>query len=436
VGCVFEAWKTPAGQGPVSYVRDVAPILAANCLDCHRKGDIGPFALESYDDARRRSNMIAEVCRERRMPPWFAEPDKGDFRDERRLTRRQRALLEAWAEAGAPEGDPADALPEAPRPDGRWRLGEPDLLVEMPVDYEVPASGDDIYRYFVVPSTLTEDKAVVAVDFRPGDPSVVHHCIVYIDRSGVARRIDELSEAPGFSVFGNQRDSGGLRFEPNGLDTTTQVAGWAPGTQPYVLPSGVGTPLEKGGDFVIEVHYHLTGKATTDRSAMALYFADEPVERLTTGLVMGTQNIDIPAGEPDYWRHVYMEVPADVELLEVSPHMHYLGREVEVVATLPGGGDVPLIDIDRWDFRWQGAYFYRRPVFLPKGTRIDAYFRFDNSEDNPFNQSSPPIRVREGWRTTDEMCLMYFTVVPKDRSQEELLFEAMFASFRRSGAPR
>ena len=202
-----------------------------------------------------------------------------------------------------------------------------------------------------------------------------------------------------------------------------------------MLPPGFGSLLEAGGDFVLEIHYHLTGKATTDQSALALYFADEPVERYTQGLVIGTENIDIEPGNEDYWRHVYMEVPADMDVIDVSPHMHYIGKSVEVVATLPNGSEEALIRIDDWDFRWQGAYFYRQPVHLPAGSRIDAYFRFDNSAENPFNPSSPPIRVKEGWRTTDEMCLFYFTVVPEDEKDTDDIYRAMYASFTRSGAP-
>jgi len=434
VGCVFEAWGGASERAP-TYAREIAPILDANCVGCHRSGDVAPFSLQSHAEAARRAKMIAVVTRAGNMPPWFAEPGHGDFRDERGLSPRQIDLLARWAEAGAPEGDPAERLPAPKLSDDRWRLGPPDLLVEMPVDFEVPASGDDIYRYFVVPSELTETREIVAIDFRPGDPSVVHHCIVYIDRTGAARRIDAKSERPGFSVRGELADSEGESFDPNGLNTIDQVAGWAPGTQPYVLPPDTGIPLEPGGDFVLEVHYHLTGKATTDRSALALYFADKPVARHAVGLVIGTENIDIEAGEPDYWRHVWMEVPTDVDLIDVSPHMHYLGKSVEVTATLADGDEQPLIRIEDWDFRWQGAYFYRRPVLLPAGSRIDAYFRFDNSAENPFNPSSPPIRVREGWRTTDEMCLFYFTVVPHDRSGTEGLYGAMFQSFARSGEP-
>ncbi len=430
VGCVFEAWDVP--RGPVTYTRDVAPILNANCVECHREGDIGPFPLQDYEEARRRARMLARVVSERIMPPWRAAPGAGEFRDERVLGEREIAVLTAWAEAGAPLGDPEDLLPAPPVPRTRWRLGEPDLLVQLPTDFAVPASGDDIYRYFVVPSGLTEDETIVGVDFRPGDPSVVHRCIAYLDQSGWGRRMDEQDPEPGFSVFGQEASEDEAELALLQAET---VAGWAPGAEPYRMPRGLGQLLPAGGDFILEVHYHLNGKATTDRSSLALYFADEPVERLVQGLVIGTENIDIPAGEADYRRHVWMQVPTALELVDVTPHMHYLGREVEAIATLPGGAKLDLVRILDWDFRWQSTYVYREPVRLPAGSRIDVSFRFDNSAANPSNPSSPPIRVREGWRTIDEMCLFYLTIVPDEAEQMDQIYGAMFASFMRSGEP-
>ncbi len=435
VGCVFEAWASSSDEVDVTYHRDVAPILNANCVECHRDGDVGPFALDTYEDARRRARMIAQVTGTGTMPPWFASPDWGHFRDERALSRRQVRVLEAWAKADAPMGDPSDAIPAPEFPTKRWRLGEPDLVVEMPAAFEIPASGEDIYRWFVIPNDLKEDRAITAIDFRPGDPSVVHHCIVYSDFDGTAREADESTPLPGFSVRGEYADAPDARFQASGNDTTNQIAGWAPGTQPYVLPSGTAQRLKAGGDFVLEIHYHLSGKATSDQSALALYFADGPVESYTQGLVIGTQNINIQPGDPEYLRHVWMDVPEDMAIIDISPHMHNLGRSVEVSATLPNGTEEPLIKIDSWDFRWQGAYFYRQPVHLQKGSRIDAYFSFDNSADNPFNPSDPPIRVREGWRTFDEMCMLFLTVVPDDPGSRDEIYSETVASFRRSGAP-
>jgi thiol-disulfide isomerase/thioredoxin len=429
VGCVFESWSSAHA---VTWARDVAPILYANCVECHRAGDVAPFALLEPADAQKRAMTIAEACASRFMPPWKAAAGHGTFREERRLGPRQIEALRAWAAAGAPAGELAEALPPPPLPASRWRLGEPDYLVELPVDYDVSAEGDDIYRYFAVPSTLTEDQDVVAVDFRPGDPSVVHHCLAYLDISGSARKMDEQDPGPGFSLFG--KGSLQVKGDPDFV-RLGPIAGWAPGNQPYTYPDGLAMELPGGVDFVLEVHYHKTGKATKDRSALAFYFADEPVERHVEGLVIGTEEIDIPAGEDAHGRYVYMELPAAIELIDVTPHMHYLGREVEAYATLPDGGQVPLIKIDDWDFRWQDSYVYREPVKLPKGARIEALFRFDNSAANPFNPSSPPRRVKEGWQTTDEMCLFYFTLVPAEPQTLDAIQSASIESFLRPSDP-
>jgi len=429
VGCVFEAWKAPSVP---TYARAVAPLLDANCVECHRDGDIAPFALQDHAQAARRARTIAEVVARRVMPPWRAVPGHGEFRDERVLSAAQITTLEQWAAAGAPAGDPAERLPAPVFPTARWRLGEPDLVVELPGDFPVPADGDDVYRYFVVPSPLGEERALVAADFRPGDPAVVHHCLAYVDRTGWMRGADERDPGLGFSVFGKKDER---RELDRVLLQAETIAGWAPGSEPSRLPRGLGQRLASGGDFVLEVHYHPNGKATTDRSQLGLYFADAPVERWVEGLVIGTERIDIPAGESAYRRHVWMEFPADVELIDVTPHMHFLGKEFEAAAELPDGTLVDLLRIDDWDFRWQSTYAYRAPVRLPAGTVLEANFLYDNSAANPANPSSPPQRVQEGWRTTDEMCLFYFSIVPADPRTMERIHAAMGASFARSGAP-
>jgi len=434
VGCIFESWTprpaAPGGGPKVTYTRDIAPMLAANCLECHREGDVAPFELGSYEDVKRRAHMIAEVCESGYMPPWNAERGYGHFRDERGLSRPQIARLRRWVEEGAERGDPEELLPAPAAPETRWRLGEPDFIVSMPVDYEIPAEGEDIYRYFHVPSELTENRPVVAVDFRPGDPAVVHHCLAYLDPSGNAKKLEDADPEPGFALFGTRAVSGDADFLRRGA-----IAGWAPGKQPYRYPEGLAMELPGGVDFVLEVHYHLTGKPTSDRSELAFYFADQPVERYVEGLVIGTEQIDIAPGDGAYGRRVWMELPSDVELIQVTPHMHYLGREVEAYAELPDGTQEPLIRIDDWDFRWQDTYVYREPVRLPEGTILEAFFRFDNSAENPFNPSDPPARVKEGWQTTDEMCLFYFTVVPRRDEDRGALQLASFQSFLRPSDP-
>ncbi len=426
IGCFFDSWEEGT-EGPVSYTRDIAPILAANCVECHKAGGIAPFPLESYRQARRRADMLAYVTAERIMPPWPADPSHGRFRDERILSQRQIDLITAWATAGAPQGDLQEQPPQPQVESKGWRLGEPDLLVSMPEPFEVPATGDDIYRYFVIPSELLEDKVVVAVDFQPGDPSVVHHANFFIDYLGRGREKDEEDPAPGFSVFG----TGGFMEYDGSEEGGFGIGGWAPGSDPHVLPPGLGMYLPRGGDFIMEVHYHLTGKATRDRSQIALYFADKPVDDYIDGLVIGTQDLEIPAGESSYWRHIHMDVPAGFTLVDVSPHMHYIGTEVVATATLPDGTKLPLIRIADWDFRWQNVYAFREPVYLPAGSRIDVWFAFDNSDGNPANPNYPAKPVIWGWQTTDEMAEVWMTIVHDDWADRDALLNASWGPWLR-----
>ncbi|MEM7480791.1 MAG: redoxin family protein [Acidobacteriota bacterium] len=421
VGCVFNGW--PETEATPTYTSNIAPILDANCVECHRPGGVAPFALDDYGAAKRWSTMTAAVTRAGLMPPWSAERDFGHFRQERFLSPEQIGLLSAWASAGAPLGEPAMRLPKPTFETSEWQLGPPDLELTMPAAFSVPADGEDIYRYFVLPMGELDDAVVVAMDFKPGDASVVHHCNYFVDYSGRARRLDRRDPGPGFSVFG----TGGFMS----YDGANALGAWAPGVGPYRLPTGRGFDLPGGGDIVLEVHYHLTGKPTMDQSSIAFYFADEPVERGVTGLMVGTQDVDIPAGEAHYWRRVTMEVPVDMELVDISPHMHYLGREARVVAKLPDGEELPLLHVTDWDLRWQGIYTYRQPQLIPAGSTLEALFRFDNSSSNSVNPNSPPRRVKWGWGSDQEMAELYLTVIQEDRRAVAKLRRASRAAWQR-----
>ncbi|MDW8263242.1 MAG: redoxin domain-containing protein, partial [Phycisphaerales bacterium] len=216
VGCLFESWNLPRAQmAPVTFARDIAPIIFSNCVSCHRTGEVAPFPLSTYDDVAKRSRMIAVVTGSRYMPPWKPKAGFGQFQDERRLSDRQIELIRLWAEAGAPLGNPDDLPPPPQFPSG-WRLGQPDLVLKMPHPYRVPAAGRDIYRAFVIPLNLAEDAYVAGIEFRPGAPSVVHHAIFYLDTRGVARAKDEADPLPGYLSFG------GPGFLPAGA-----LGGWA-----------------------------------------------------------------------------------------------------------------------------------------------------------------------------------------------------------------
>ncbi len=399
IGCVFEAWGRNDSFPPtITYARDVAPILVSHCIDCHHPGGIAPFALTTYAQASKRAHTLADVTETRTMPPWRAATGYGHFRDERRLTDREIATLAAWARAGAPEGDARD-VPPMPSFTSSWHLGEPDLVVAMAKPFDVPASGPDIYRAFVLKADIPEDKMVVGVEFRPGASAVVHHCLVHLDTTGTARRLEERAGGNGYPSFGSPG------FTPSG-----SLGGWVPGATPRFLPDRMGRPLAKGADIVIQVHYHPSGKAEKDRSSLAIYYARKPVTRIVAALSLWSRDIDIPAGESHYRRTIDQTLPIGVTVIGITPHMHLVGREMKVTATRPSGEVEPLVWVNDWDFRWQDQYVFESPIELPAGTKIHIDALYDNSAQNPRNPSDPPKRIRFGEQTTDEMCICFIAI--------------------------
>ena len=423
IGCHFEAWERDVRNA--TYARDIEPILAANCVECHQAGGVAPFALGSYEQSAIRSRMLSYVVSAGLMPPWRPDPRFGRFRDERYLSQTQVALLADWAENGDPEGVPQDRSPAVRLPDPGWRHGQPDLVLSMVEPFDVPARGDDVYRYFVIPSGLVEDKTVTAIDFRPGDASVVHHANFFADYSGRARQEDSKDQQPGFSVFG----TGSFMSYDNTDEDSFGIGGWAPGAEPYTLPPGIGLWLPKGGDIVIEVHYKLNGRSTTDQSQIGFYFADRPTPEYIDGLLIGTQELNIRAGEEAYVRHVSMGVPVGFRLVDVMPHMHYIGTRVRMVVTFPDGRTQPIIGVEDWDLRWQNIYLLRRPLHIPAGSRLDAWFAWDNSDGNPDNPFDPPRQIQWGWKSEDEMAELWLGVVPDNPRRRERLIEATYETW-------
>jgi peroxiredoxin len=384
----------------VTYHRDVAPILQERCQSCHRPGQVAPFSLLSYADAKSWATEIKEFATTRQMPPWKAEPGHGEFRDVRRMSDAEIATLATWADSGAPEGDPKTG-PVAKNWGDGWSLGKPDLVLTMPVDYNVAASGKDDFHCFVLPTGLTEDKDVVAVEVRPGNPRVLHHVLNFIDTNGRGRALDEKDPGPGYDS-----GPGGVGFLPSGA-----VGGWAPGNMPRFLPEGMGRALPKNSDLVIQVHYHKTGKPEVDRTSIGLYFAKAPVKQRVQTLPLTNFRINIPAGEAHHELTQSVTLPFASTAIAITPHMHLLGREMKVTATLPDGKVVPMIFIKDWDYRWQDTYVYKEPITLPKGTKLDLTAYFDNSSANPLNPNNPPKRVTFGEQTTDEMCFAFIEYV-------------------------
>ncbi len=426
-------------EGP-TYSKDIAPILQKNCQECHRPGQVAPFPLLTYEQARKRAGDLAHVTGERLMPPWPASTDVGGpFRDQRVLSDAEIATLAAWAEAGSPEGDPKDA-PEPRKFSSDWTLGEPDLVLTMPEPYELAASGDDDFRVFVLKTDFKEDRWIRAVDFKPGNRKVVHHIIAGIDPSGTARKLDAKNDGPGYAAVGG--------FGP-GVPLRGFLPIWTPGSMPRYAPEGSGYILPAGADVLIQVHYHRSGKVEADATTVGLYLSDKPLpKQVKTGFLFPTvptvmlpgmmqkaeamraegrrpeledffkDVLVIPPGETNYevkgsTKAALMSRPLsrDVLLTSVMPHMHWLGKDFTFTAVLPDKTRIPLIEIKRWNFNWQGTYAFVEPIPLPKGTHLEMVAHFDNSDGNPANQNKPAKTVTWGEQTNDEMCIGVYEFV-------------------------
>jgi hypothetical protein len=414
-----------ADPGAVTFTETIAPILYDHCIMCHRSGEIAPFPLISYEDAVQRGRKIAEVTASRAMPPWKPAHDFGEFVGERRLSDDEIESIRRWVEQGMPEGDPA-RLPALPRFTQGWQLGQPDLVLEMPATFELPADGPDVYRNFVLPTGLTEDKWVRAVELRPSARAAAHHALfAYVEHGSFAAQ----NRADGEPGFGGSMAVG---FVP-GRGNSGSLGGWAVGGRPMVFPDGGAVALPANTDFLLQMHFHLTGKAERERALVGLYFSEEPPSKAMASLELPAlfgfgAGIDIPAGESDYVVRDAFTLPADVTVYSAWGHAHYLGRELKVEATLPDGSTTPLLLIPDWDFHWQEIYQFKKPVPLPKGTRVEGVIRYDNSRGNPSNPHYPPQRVRWGLESTDEMGTIGLLLEIMNRDDE--------AAFRRALADR
>ncbi len=404
------------------FNHDVAPILFGKCAGCHRPGEVAPFPLLTFADASAHAKTIAAVVGKGLMPPWKPVHGFGVFAAERRLTKRESDTVLKWVASGAREGTgtPPPAPPEPPE----WKLGKPDLVLEMSKPYTVSADGGDVYQCFVVSFPRGLDRYVRAWEFQPGNRRAVHHALFFLDASHEGRKRAAAGGGtyPCFGVPG---------FLPSG-----SLGGWSPGTQAFVSPEGTASHVNAFQDLVMQIHYHPTGKPEQDQSRIGLYFSDysannpPPHKVVDVGLV--SKKIDIPPGQRDYKVDDHFTLPVDVLVCGIIPHAHYLAREVRAWATLPTGKRVWLLRIDDWDFNWQDQYRYAKPFVLPADTRLDMEIIYDNSAGNPRNPNSPPQRVVWGPDSTDEMAGVHLQATPVKMQDMEELGQALWGKIMRA----
>lgn len=364
-----------AAPGPVTYARDVAPILFRHCTRCHHPGDIAPMSLMSYEQVRPWIKSIQQaVVAERTMPPWHSVDPAGQFSNDRRLNDAEIDTIASWIRQGAPAGDAAE-LPAAPEYGTGWRLGEPDYVMEFdPV--EVADSGPDTFHNLIAVADFGQDRWVKAIEVKPGDRRVVHHVIVIT--------LENLQASTGPAVQG-------------------WLAGWAAGTDPMVMPPGTGRVIPNGTRIVANMHYHPTGEAATDRTRVGFFFADEGEQlREVRNHWVVNHEFEIPPGAAAHPVSASYVFDQDTDIYTVTPHMHYRGKDMKMTLVLPDGKTRQLIDVPAYDFNWQTVYQLTEPVRAPKGSRLEIAGHFDNS---PANEANPDASKTVIWgpESYDEM---------------------------------
>jgi peroxiredoxin len=409
-GCPIQGVeRKPVSDASVTFYKDVLPILQANCQSCHRPGNIAPFALTSYRQAVKWADDVVGETQARRMPPWKPERN-GLLANERCLSEHDLKTLSDWVAQGTAEGNPKDAPPPPKFPEG-WSLGKPDIVLEMASDVVVAPTGRDLSHCVVFPTDFPEDKFISAVEVQPGNARVVHHCALIGDMSGRGRRLrdeaqkkqkpDDSDRGPGYSAFM------GVGFIPN---PALGLGGWAPGLLPKPLPEGVGHRLLKGADIIMQLHYHRTGKEERDRTRVGLYLTKGEVKEHFMGIGVPGLFVHIPPNDKNYKIDSAVRLTEDVTLHWLTPHMHLLGKDIELTARFPDGKERSLIRIAEWDYNWQEMYPLKEPLKLPKGTLLNIKATYDNSADNPRNPNRPPKSVFIGEQTTNEMCFVFLGV--------------------------
>lgn len=399
-----------AEAAPVTWRGQVAPVVYQSCAGCHHAGGSGPFDLTTYASAKRWAPQMADVVESRYMPPWLPETTGGPhpvhFEGDRRLKSSEVELLLAWVKAGAPEG--SGPVPPAPVYSADWQMGPPDMVVEMPEAVTEPASGSDLFVNFVLPTTLKETRWVRAMEIQPGVGNLVHHANLIVDRTGSFRAAHPDTWRTGVPGMDLQIDSG------DAFDPDSHFLFWKPDSTALVEPEGMPWRLDPGNDLLLNMHMKPTGKPEQVRVRIGLYFAAKPATAVPMLLQLEHDAaLKIPPGDAHFVVTDELKLPEPVDVLGVYPHAHYLCREMEGWAVLPGGERQPLLRIADWDIDRQSVYQLAAPLALPAGTVLHMRYVYDNSAANVHNPHTPPVEVHGGNRATDEMSHFWLQVLPR-----------------------
>lgn len=392
----------------VTFNKDIAPVMFEHCASCHHTGGIGPFPLMRYAEVVKHGEQIARITQSRFMPPWPPAHGFGEFVGDRSLTDAQIRLFAEWVKEHKPEGNAAD-LPPAPTFNDGWQMGKPDLILKMDQAFHLPASGGDVFRNFVLPSGVTQTRYVRGLELRLDNARVVHHANVVLDRTQSLRERHSNDGEPGFAGMDIITEAAANSFDPD-----SHFLFFKAGSLLRPEPEDMAWRLDPSTDLVVNLHLQPSGKAEKIQAEVGLYFTDRAPTRFPMLVQLEHDGaLRIPAGAKNFAVSDSLTLPVDVELLAVYPHAHYVGKQIDAWATLPDGRRVPLIRINDWDINWQAVYDYKKPIALPKGTRLEMRITYDNTDANPRNPTKPPTLVTFGNRSQDEMGHVWFQVLTK-----------------------
>ena len=400
-----------SSKGQAVWSTDVAPILYTHCTVCHRDGGIGPFSLMTYAQAAVMGPMLLNSVIDERMPPWPPDPDYSSFAHERVLSPEELATLSQWVANAMPEGNSALAPTPPTYADDGFISVPPDLEISMPGYTSQATPSSDDYSCFAIPTNLLQNKKLRGFEVIPGNPSIVHHALVYLDTSATYP-----TNTSGFCM----RPTDGL------------LGGFTPGALPTIFPSdgdgfNLGVNIPAGSNMVLAMHYPHGSAGETDQTRLRLWFyPDEtPIREVITAPVIQNWSFALPPNEVTEVSASFDAIPADVSLMSVFPHMHLLGERIESYATTPNSEVIPLVRINRWDFHWQSFYAFRNLVRIPSGSTIHGEGLYDNTANNGNNPNDPPQWVGAGLNTSDEMFLIYFQFLPYQPGDELIDLEPL-----------
>lgn len=416
-------------QTQLTFYEQIEPIIAKNCTGCHRPGGIGPFSLQTYQDVAKRSEFVAKVTQIRYMPPFPADRSFQHYANERGLTEDEIALIQQWVAQGGVEGRSLNAKSTVNRRRSTdvttshstidrglsTEKRQPDLVLKMQNAFTVPNTGVEEFRYFHIPTGLTEDVMVEAIEFLPGNRKVVHHSRVMVDTSGRMAGLEGIQGTdPKLAEF--QKIPMADEF----------LYGWVPGNDRIQFPDGVAKKIKAHSNLILYMHYSPSATFQTDQSEIRLYYTRKPVEREVQSLILHEQHITNPpflirANQKASFFMSLGPLKEDISAISILPHMHYLGKTFKSFGITPDGDLAPFIKIDNWDFNWQMTYQFEKLVKVPRGTVILAEAAYDNTEENLLNPFKPARDVGFGWNTTSEMMEMVIYYVPYRTGDENRL---------------